>query len=94
MTNKEIIKRAQKECGEYVTGYKYDITSNSLNAICEAMWKRAINLSYCFTEWLGDVLDVIGKKNFEFWYDEIQDFEHRKMNDNKYFVHHGRRYCA
>ena len=65
MESKDIIKKAQAECGEYVTGYRMDITIESLNAICEAMWTRAINLTYCFTEWLGEVLDVIGKKNFE-----------------------------
>ena len=41
MKNQDIIKRAQAECGEYVTGYKGDITSETINAICEAMWTRA-----------------------------------------------------
>jgi hypothetical protein len=58
------------------------------------MWTRAINLTYCFTEWLGEVLDVIGKKNFEFWIEEIQHFKYKKMQDNKYYMFHGERYCA
>ena len=94
MESKDIIKRAQAECGEYVTGYRMDITNESLNAICEAMWNRAINLTYCFTEWLGEVLDVIGKKNFEFWIEEIRNFQNKKMQASKYYMFHGERYCA
>ena len=94
MESKDIIKRAQAECGEYVTGYRMDITNESLNAICEAMWTRAINLTYCFTEWLGEVLDVIGKKNFEIWIEEIRNFQNKKMQASKYYMFHGERYCA
>jgi hypothetical protein len=94
MTNTEIIKKAQAECGEYVTGYRYDITVDSLNAICEAMWKRAKNLSYTFTGWFGEVADVLGKKAFLFWIDDIHTFEDKKMEENKYYMFHGERYCA
>lgn len=94
MKNAEIIKRAQKQCGEYVTGYKGDITIETLNVICEAMWSRAVNLSMNFTEWLGEVLQVIGKKNFEFWFDEIQGFKQKKIDQQKFFVFHDKWFCA
>lgn len=94
MKNNEIIKRAQSECGEYVTGYKADITADTIIAILEAMWSRAKNLTYCFTEWSGEVLDVVGQKNYEYWHDEIQDFENRKMQEGKYYRFHGERFCA
>jgi len=93
MKNAEIIKRAQKQCGEYVTGYKGDITSETLNVICEAMWSRSVNLSMNFTEWLGEVLEVIGKKNFVFWFDEIQGFKQKKIEQSKYVVFHGQKLC-
>lgn len=93
MNNKEIIKRAQSECGEYVTGYRYDITIDSLRSICEAMWNRAKNLSYTITEWVGEVADVLGKKAFLFWLPEIEAFKYEKLNALKYSVFHGQRYC-
>ena len=94
MKNQDIIKRAQAECGEYVTGYKGDITSETINAICEAMWTRAKNLTYNFTEWMGEVLDVVGKKNYVFWFDTIQDFKEMKIKQGKYVVFHDSRLCA
>ena len=94
MKNQDIIKRAQTECGEYVTGYRFDITFNSLNAICEAMWKRSINLSFTVSDWFGQVADVLGKQAFIFWADDIQEFAHKKENECKYFCFHGQKYCA
>lgn len=38
MTRKEIIKKAQTECGEYATGYKGDVSEGSLTKICEMMY--------------------------------------------------------
>ena len=94
MENKEIIKRAQAECGEYVTGYRADITIDSLASICEAMWKRSINISLTISDWYGQVADVIGKQAFIFWVENISEFVHKKENESKYFNFHGQRYCA
>ena len=93
MTNKDIIRKAQEACGENVTGYRADITCDTLKVICEALWKRAANLTYDFFEWMGEVKTVIGVTAFRFFYDNILDFQHDKMNQFKYSCHHGRRYC-
>jgi hypothetical protein len=94
MKNNEIIKKAQTECGEYATGYKGDISENSLMKICEMIWIRAKNLSYNFAEWHREMTVVIGIKAYRYWLDQIMDFQQSKMEACKYFCFHGQRYCA
>lgn len=94
MTNKELIKKAQTECGEYATGYRYDISEDVLKNICEKVWTRAKNLGYSVIEWKEELMKVIGKHQYIFWDMQIADFEHQKINDAKTYVVLGQtRYC-
>lgn len=93
MTRKEIIKKAQTECGEYATGYKGDVGEESMTKICEMMWTRSKNLGYSFEEWLREVMDVVGKPNFFRFFDVIECYKMKKMNAGKYCVCLGVRYC-
>ena len=94
MTAKEVIKKAQETCGEYVTGYKGDVNENNLREICEMMWNRSVNLGYNFAEWHVEVAVVIGNRNYKYWFLEIMEFQKAKMDAAKYFMFHGQRYCA
>lgn len=94
MKNNEIIKKAQEICGEYVTGYKADVSENSVREICRMIWVRSANLGYSFFQWHDEMLSVLGKAAFAFWYDTILDFRQEMMEANKYFVFHGTRYCT
>lgn len=94
MKNNEIIKKAQEQAGEYVTGYKHDITFDSLRNICEMIWNRARNLAFNFSEWHMEMRTVIGGPNYRYWMDQIMDFQQEKMNQGKYCVCDGHRYCA
>lgn len=93
MKNVELIKKAQAECGEYATGYKADISENSLIKICEMVWTRAANLTYSFFEWHRELIAVIGIKAYNYWLDNIMDFKQGKIEACKYFCFHGERYC-
>lgn len=93
MTAQEIIKRAQTECGEYVTGYKGDVNCDNLKSICEQMWNRCANLGYNFAQWHCEITSIVGNKNYRYFLDEIMDFQQSKMEASKYFVFHGMRYC-
>lgn len=94
MTAQEIIKRAQTECGEYVTGYKGDVNCDNLKSICEQMWNRCANLGWNTGLWRREVISIIGMNKYDFFFDEILDFEKDKINQAKYFVFHGMRYCT
>ena len=94
MNAKEIIKKAQTECGDYATGYKQDINGNTIREICKMMWTRAKNLSYNFGEWHREITTIIGMKQYQYWMNEIMDYQQEMMNANNYFVHHGQRFCA
>lgn len=93
MKNNEIIKQAQAECGEYVTGYKGDITCDSLKAICNKIWNRCVNLSYTFVEFRMEMSSVVGVKAYNFFLVDILDFMNEKENLWKYCMFHGKRYC-
>lgn len=94
MKNQDIIKKAQAECGEYVTGYRYDITAESIIAICRMVWNRSVNLSFTFCEFRMEMNKVIGIRAYNYWLVNILDFIQSKMNDGNYFCHHGEKYCA
>lgn len=91
---KQIIEKAQAESGEYVTGYKSDITNITLYNICEALWNRAKNLCYTFVDWKSEVAKVIGLKNYKLFLTDIDAFEQFKMDKGKYFKFHDQRYCC
>lgn len=94
MTAKEIIKKAQTECGETPTGYKHDITIDSLKVICKMMWRRSVNLSYTFCEFRMEVQKTIGVLAYSYYLVDILEFQQAKMEASKYFCFHGQRYCA
>lgn len=91
---KQIIEKAQAESGEYVTGYKSDITIITLGNICEALWNRAKNLCYTFVDWRLEVAKVIGSKNYKLFLVDIIDFQQVKMEKGKYFKFGDQRYCC
>lgn len=94
MKNIEIIKKAQAECNETITGYKRDISQDSLKVICEMMWKRSINLMYDFSEFRMEMQKCIGALMYSFYLVDILDFIQDKVNAGKYCNFHGNRYCA
>ena len=94
MKAREIIKKAQNECGETATGYKYDITTDSLKRICEMLWTRAANLCYTFCEWRIELTKVIGVRAFNYFLPDVMEFQQSKMNACKYYCFHGNRYCS
>ena len=94
MTNTEVIKKAQETCGEYVTGYKRDVSQNTIREICKMMWTRAKNLSYNLAEWHVEVATVVGNRNYKFWFIDIMEYQAEMLNANKYYMFHGHRMCA
>ena len=94
MKNNEIIKQAQAECGEYVTGYKADVNIDNLQVIMEKIWHRCVNLSYTFQDFRLEMSQVIGTKAYTIFLVDILDFMQGKMDKQKYFNFNGVRYCA
>ena len=94
MSDKEIIKKAQENCGQYATGYKGDVNAENLREILSMLWNRAKNLTYTFCEWRMEVNKVIGARKFLYFYTDILEYQQEKMEAARYFCHHGQRYCA